>query len=155
IPVSRTGPSTPASVPAPRDPTLAPAGSPPPLSRRQPHLSSSERNVFQLYGVDGKGRRVVTRHLPRKCRCRAGGGDGRRWLIDHQVLEGDVNSDTPWAALTALVARTCACRRRRRRPTRAPTTVAQEAPFMGTARSSNNTAQRASERWDPVERRAT
>jgi phage terminase large subunit GpA-like protein len=40
------------------------------------------------------------------------GRDRRRWLVDHQVLEGDVNSDTPWAALTALVARTWPTRNR-------------------------------------------
>jgi phage terminase large subunit GpA-like protein len=36
-----------------------------------------------------------------------GWGRGRRaWLVDHQVLEGDTAGDVPWAALSALVART-------------------------------------------------
>jgi phage terminase large subunit GpA-like protein len=34
------------------------------------------------------------------------GRERRRWLVDHNVLEGDVATDAPWTALTALVART-------------------------------------------------
>ena len=33
------------------------------------------------------------------------GRNRRAWLVDHHILEGDVAGDTPWLALTALVAR--------------------------------------------------